>query len=106
MERPVHLPLLADIEADPMDCVVVCKVARLSHWFTHLPQVMRKFDKHHLLIMSATRQSSTCDRAGYRMSIERSIRPNPDSARRRHGNPIRIMVTCSGTSLQRTAPPP
>ena len=59
MERPGVRQLLADIEADKVDCVVVYKVDRLSRSLIDFAKMMEMFEKHGVCFVSTTQQFNT-----------------------------------------------
>jgi hypothetical protein len=64
MERPALKRLLADIEAGKVDCVVVCKVDRLSRSLLDFARMMETFDKHRIAFVSVTQQFNTASSMG------------------------------------------
>src|SRR5262249_28258500 len=64
MERPALKRLLADIEANKIDCVVVYKVDRLSRSLLDFARMMETFEKHHVSFVSVTQQFNTATSMG------------------------------------------
>jgi site-specific DNA recombinase len=64
MDRPSLRRLLADIEADKVDCVVVYKVDRLSRSLLDFARMMEAFEKHHVAFVSVTQQFNTVTSMG------------------------------------------
>jgi len=54
MERPALKRLLADIEAGEIDCVVTCKVDRLSRSLLDFARMMETFEKHGVSFVSVS----------------------------------------------------
>src|SRR5258706_10302650 len=59
MERPALQRLLADIDADRVDCVIVYKVDRLSRSLLDFARIMETFDKRGVSFVSVTQQFNT-----------------------------------------------
>jgi site-specific DNA recombinase len=59
IERPGVRQLLADIEADKVDCVVVYKVDRLSRSLIDFSKMMELFEKRGVCFVSVTQQFNT-----------------------------------------------
>ena len=59
MDRPALQRLLADIEADKVDCVVVYKVDRLSRSLLDFARIIDVFDKRGVSFVSVTQQFNT-----------------------------------------------
>ncbi len=59
IERPGVRQLLADIEADRIDCVVVYKVDRLSRSLIDFARMMELFEKRGVCFVSVTQQFNT-----------------------------------------------
>jgi site-specific DNA recombinase len=64
MERPALKRLLADIESEKVDCVVVYKVDRLSRSLLDFARMMETFEKHHVSFVSVTQQFNTATSMG------------------------------------------
>jgi site-specific DNA recombinase len=64
MDRPSLHRLLADIEADKVDCVVVYKVDRLSRSLLDFARMMEAFEKHQVSFVSVTQQFNTATSMG------------------------------------------
>jgi site-specific DNA recombinase len=56
MDRPALRRLLADIEADRIDCVLVYKVDRLSRSLLDFARLVEVFEKHRVSFVSVTQQ--------------------------------------------------
>ena len=59
MERPALKRLLADIEAEKVDCVVVYKVDRLSRSLLDFARIVEVFEKRNVSFVSVTQQFNT-----------------------------------------------
>ena len=59
MDRPALRRLLADIEADRIDCVVVYKVDRLSRSLLDFARIVEVFEKRGVSFVSVTQQFNT-----------------------------------------------
>src|ERR1035438_4142276 len=59
MERPALRKLMADIEAEKVDCVVVYKVDRLSRSLLDFARIMGTFEKRGTSFVSVTQQFNT-----------------------------------------------
>jgi site-specific DNA recombinase len=59
MDRPALQRLLADINEDRVDCVVVYKVDRLSRSLLDFARIMESFDKRGVSFVSVTQQFNT-----------------------------------------------
>jgi len=59
LERPALRQLLADVEAEAVDCVVVYKVDRLSRSLLDFARIMEVFDKRGVSFISVTQQLNT-----------------------------------------------
>ncbi len=64
MERPGLQKLLADIEADRIDIVVVYKIDRLSRSLADFAKMVEIFDKHNTSFVSVTQHFNTKDSMG------------------------------------------
>ena len=64
MERPALKRLLADIEADRIDCVVVYKVDRLSRSLMDFSRMMGAWEKRNISFVSVTQQFNTTSSMG------------------------------------------
>ncbi|ACY13231.1 recombinase family protein [Haliangium ochraceum] len=64
MERPALQRLLADIEADKIDCVVVYKVDRLSRSLLDFARMIQAFEKQGVSFVSTTQQFNTATPIG------------------------------------------
>ena len=64
MERPAVKRLLADIQADKVDCVVVYKVDRLSRSIRDFAKMMELFEKQGVSFVSVTQQFNTTTSLG------------------------------------------
>ena len=64
MDRPALQHLLADIEADKIDCVVVYKVDRLSRSLMDFARIMETFERHHVPFVSVTQAFNTTHSMG------------------------------------------
>ena len=64
VDRPALRRLLADVEADRLDCVVVYKVDRLSRSLLDFSKLMDVFDKHGVSFVSVTQQFNTTHSMG------------------------------------------
>ncbi|TWU38577.1 recombinase family protein [Novipirellula artificiosorum] len=64
MERPALRELLADIEADNIDCVIVYKVDRLSRSLLDFTRIIETFDSHSVSFVSVTQQFNTSTSMG------------------------------------------
>jgi len=64
MERPAMARLLADIEAGQVDCVVTCKVDRLSRSLLDFARIMDVFERHNVSFVSVTQQFNTATSMG------------------------------------------
>jgi site-specific DNA recombinase len=64
MERPALQRLLADIEADKIDCVVVYKIDRLSRSLLDFARMMDTFERHHVAFVSTTQQFNSATSMG------------------------------------------
>ncbi len=64
VERPALQRLMADIEAQKIDCVVVYKVDRLSRSLLDFSRLMEIFDRHGVSFVSVTQQFSTTNSMG------------------------------------------
>ena len=59
MDRPALKRLLADVEAQRIDCVVVYKVDRLSRSLLDFASIIGVLDKHNATFVSVTQQFNT-----------------------------------------------
>ncbi|MCC6678132.1 MAG: recombinase family protein [Phycisphaerales bacterium] len=59
MERPGLKRLMADINADKVDCVVVYKIDRLSRSLLDFARMMETFERHKVAFVSVTQQFNT-----------------------------------------------
>ncbi|MFO0911498.1 MAG: recombinase family protein [Pirellulales bacterium] len=64
MDRPALRQLVADIEAQKVDCVVVYKVDRLSRSLLDFARIMEVFDRHKVAFVSVTQQFNTATSMG------------------------------------------
>ncbi|MBP9032483.1 MAG: recombinase family protein [Pseudomonadales bacterium] len=64
MDRPAVQRLMADIEADRVDCVVVYKVDRLSRSLLDFAKLMEVFERHKVSFVSVTQQFNTTHSMG------------------------------------------
>ena len=64
MERPALQRLLADIDADRIDCVGVYKVDRISRSLLDFARMMETFDKHQVSFVSVTQHFNTATPMG------------------------------------------
>lgn len=64
MERPALGRLLADINADKIDCVVVYKVDRLSRSLMDFAKILEHFEKKNVSFVSVTQQFNTSTSMG------------------------------------------
>src|SRR5262249_25949684 len=63
-ERPALTRLLADIQADQIDCVVVQRVDRLSRSLLDFAKLMETFEKYQVSFVSVTQQLNTATSMG------------------------------------------
>lgn len=66
-KRPALQRLMADIEADRVDIVVVYKIDRLSRSLVDFADLFRTFEKHGVSFVSITQQIDTSNAAGRMM---------------------------------------
>jgi site-specific DNA recombinase len=64
MERPALARLLAAIEAEEVDCVVVYKVDRLSRSLLDFTRMLSTFEKHRVSFVAVTQQFNTSTSLG------------------------------------------
>lgn len=64
IERPALRRLLADINANKIDCVVVYKVDRLSRSLMDFARIMEVFEKHKVVFSAVTQAFSTANSMG------------------------------------------
>ena len=64
MDRPALRRLLADIEADRIDCVLVYKVDRLSRSLLDFARIVEIFEKHRVSFVSVTQQLNSSSSMG------------------------------------------
>ena len=64
LERPALKRLMADIEANRIDCLVTYKVDRLSRSLLDFSKLIEVFDKHNVSFVSVTQQFSTTSSMG------------------------------------------
>jgi site-specific DNA recombinase len=64
MDRPALKRLLADIEADRLDCVVVYKIDRLSRSLLDFAKMMDTFERHRVAFVSTTQQFNSATSMG------------------------------------------
>ena len=64
MDRPALRRLLADIEADKVDCVVVYKVDRLSRSLLDFARIVEIFENHRVSFVSVTQQLNSSSSMG------------------------------------------
>src|SRR5262249_39222263 len=64
LDRPALATLLADIEAESVDCVVVYKVDRLSRSLLDFSRIMERFDQQGVHFVSVTQHFNTADSMG------------------------------------------
>jgi site-specific DNA recombinase len=64
MDRPALRCLLADIEAERIDCVVVYKVDRLSRPLLDFARMIELFEKHRVSFVAVTQQLNTATSMG------------------------------------------
>jgi DNA invertase Pin-like site-specific DNA recombinase len=64
LERPALQQLLADIDAERVDCVVVYKVDRLSRSLLDFARMMERFERRNVSFVSITQQFNTTTSLG------------------------------------------
>ena len=64
MDRPAMQCLMADIEADKIDCIVVYKVDRLSRSLMDFSRIMTILEQHDVSFVSVTQQFNTTHSMG------------------------------------------
>jgi site-specific DNA recombinase len=64
MDRPALRRLIADIESQKIDCVLVYKVDRLSRSLLDFARMMEIFEKHQISFVSITQQFNTATSMG------------------------------------------
>ena len=64
MDRPALTRLMADVEAGKVDCVIVCKVERLSWSLLDFARMMQAFEQHKVSFVSVTQQFNTATSMG------------------------------------------
>jgi site-specific DNA recombinase len=64
LDRPALATLIADIEADKIDCVVVYKVDRLSRSLLDFSRLVEVFDQYGVSFVSVTQPINTADSTG------------------------------------------
>ncbi len=64
MDRPALQQLLADIEAEKVDCVAVYKVDRISRSLLDFARMMETFDSHQVSFVSVTQHFNTATPMG------------------------------------------
>jgi site-specific DNA recombinase len=64
LERPALQQLLADIDAERVDCVVVYKVDRLSRSLLDFARIMERFERRNVSFVSITQQFNTTTSLG------------------------------------------
>ena len=64
MDRPALRRLLADIQADRIDCVLVYKVDRLSRSLLDFARIVEIFEKHRVSFVSVTQQLNSSSSMG------------------------------------------
>jgi site-specific DNA recombinase len=64
MDRPALQRLLADIEADKIDAVIVYKVDRLSRSLLDFARILEVFEKQHVAFVSVTQQINSATSMG------------------------------------------
>src|SRR5437016_71134 len=64
MERPALKRLLADVEADKIDCLVTYKIDRLSRSLLDFARIIGIFEKHHVSFVSITQQFNSATSMG------------------------------------------
>ena len=64
MDRPALKRLMADIEAERVDCIVVYKVDRLSRSLLDFAKLMETLEKHRVSFVSVTQQFNTTSSMG------------------------------------------
>jgi site-specific DNA recombinase len=64
IERPALKRLLADVEADRIDCIVVYKVDRLSRSLLDFTRIMETLDRREVSFVSVTQQFNTTSSMG------------------------------------------
>jgi site-specific DNA recombinase len=64
LDRPALKRLLADIEADRIDCVVVYKIDRLSRSLLDFARMMDLFERHRVAFVSTTQQFNSATSMG------------------------------------------
>jgi DNA invertase Pin-like site-specific DNA recombinase len=64
LERPALQQLLADIDAQRVDCVLVYKVDRLSRSLLDFARIMERFEQHKVTFVSITQQFNTTTSLG------------------------------------------
>ena len=64
MERPALKRLMAAVEAQQVDCVVVYKVDRLSRSLLDFARIMEQFDRNNVSFVSVTQQFNTTTSLG------------------------------------------
>src|SRR5262249_10963047 len=68
MERPALKCLLADVQADKIDVIVVYKIDRLSRSMLDFLNLVELFERHHVTFVSVTQSFNTKDAMG-RMAL-------------------------------------
>lgn len=64
MDRPALKRLLAAVESRSLDCVVVCKVDRLSRSLMDFARIVEVFDQNNVSFVSVTQQFNTTTSIG------------------------------------------
>src|SRR5215831_16536062 len=64
LERPALQQLLADIDAERVDCVLVYKVDRLSRSLLDFARIMERFERRNVSFVSITQQFNTTTSLG------------------------------------------
>ena len=85
MERPGLKRLLADIEAERIDCVVVYKVDRLSRSLMDFAQLIGLFEQHNVAFVSVTQHFDTSTSIGDTMDTITDDAHPPTDLARQHG---------------------
>lgn len=67
MDRPALSQLLADIETDKLNCVVVYKVDRLSRSLLDFTRMLEVFERNQVAFVSVTQQFNTTNSMGLLM---------------------------------------
>jgi site-specific DNA recombinase len=64
LDRPAFQQLIADVESDKVDCIVIYKIDRLSRSLADFARIMETFERHNVTLVSVTQHFNTTSSMG------------------------------------------